>query len=104
MWIAYADPGGEFLKGIAPRQIRRYEHSGRASDAGQAVRDHSFVSRQSGKKHLGKGVDLVAAWRCDVLNWHVVEFEMVKQLGMIKGLLKEGDKHYNIVFFKECYL
>jgi hypothetical protein len=27
------------------------------------VRNHGFVSRQGGKKRLGKGVDLVATWR-----------------------------------------
>ncbi len=56
MRVAYADPGGEFLERIAMHQIRGYEHGGRAPDAGQAVRDHGLVSRQGGKKRLGKGV------------------------------------------------
>jgi hypothetical protein len=82
------------------RQIRSYEHGGRASNTGQAVRNHGFVSRQGGKKHIGKGVDLVAAWRCDVLNWHVVELEIITQLGMIQGLFKEGDQHRDVVLFE----
>ena len=43
MRVAYADPGCEFLEGIAMHQIRGDEHGGRASNAGQAVRDHGFV-------------------------------------------------------------
>src|SRR5215471_21809277 len=97
MRVAYADPGCELLEGIAMHQIRGNEHGGRASDAGHAVRDHGFVSRQGGKKRLGKGVDLVAAWWCDVLHWHVVELESVTQLGMIEGLFKEGDQYHDIV-------
>src|SRR4030095_5557569 len=100
MRVAYTDPGCEFLERIAMHQIRSYEHGGRASDAGQAVRDHSFVSRQGGKKRLGKDVDLVAAWRCDVLNCHVVKLEIGTQLGMIQGLFKEGDQHRDVVLFE----
>src|SRR5262245_47419329 len=100
MRVAYAYPGCEFLERIAMHQIRGDEHGGRASDAGQTVRHHGFVRCQGGKKRLGKSIDLIASWRCDVLNWHVVELEIVTQFEMIQGLFKEGDQHRDIILLE----